>query len=324
MSQQIRIHQVGGPEALRLEKIDVGQPKAGELLLRQTAIGLNFIDIYHRTGLYKLPSYPHGLGMEAAGVIEAVGEGATRFKAGDHVAYCGGPPGAYAEKRVINAKLAVKLPEGISDDQAAAAMLKGLTAHFLLTQTFPVGKGDNVLIHAAAGGVGLLACQMAKHFGATVIGVVGSDKKAPTASANCDHVVVHNEGRLAAEVKKITGGKGVDVVYDSVGKSTFIDSLDSLKKFGMMVSFGNASGPIPPMEPLLLSQKGSLYLTRPTLMHHIEDPVAYASHAAELFQLIGQGYLKVKIGGTYKLSDVQRAHKDLESRKTTGALILQP
>lgn len=325
MSQAIRIHQVGGPETLTLDNVDPGQPKVGELLLRQTAIGLNFIDIYHRTGLYKLPMYPHGLGMEAAGTVEAIGEGVTRFKVGDRVAYCGGTPGAYAQMRVIPAKLAIKLPEGISDQQAAAAMLKGLTAHFLMTKTFPVQKGDTVLIHAVAGGVGLFACQLAKHFGATIIGTVGNEKKATIARQHgCDHVVIYTQEKLVERVKQITNGKGVDVVYDSVGQSTFMDSLDCLKKFGMMVSFGNASGPVPPIEPLLLSQKGSLYLTRPTLLHFIEDPVAYASHAAELLQMISKHEISVKIGGTYKLSDVKRAHSDLESRKTTGALIMTP
>ena len=325
MSQAIRIHETGGPDALVLEEIEPGQPAEGEILLHQTAIGLNFIDIYHRSGLYKLPSYPHGLGLEAAGVVEAVGEGVTRFKPGDRVAYCGGPPGAYAGQRVIPARLAVRIPEGISDQVAAASLLKGLTAHFLLTKTFPVQKGDTVLIHAAAGGVGLIACQLAKHLGATVIGTVGSDKKARLARENgCDHAIVYTREKIVPRVREITGGKGVEVVYDSVGKNTFMDSLDALKKFGMMVSFGNASGPVPAIEPLLLSQKGSLYLTRPTLMHHIEDPIAYAAHAAELFQMIGQGIIKITIGGTYKLADVKRAHMDLEARKTTGALVLHP
>ncbi len=325
MPQVVRIHQPGGPETLTLEEAASARPGPGELLLRQTAIGVNFIDIYHRTGLYKQPSYPAGIGMEASGIVEEAGEGDEHFKPGDRVAYCGGPPGAYAELRIIPARLAVRIPDAVEDKTAAAGLLKGLTAHYLLRVTFPVQPGDTVLIHAAAGGVGLIACQWAKHLGATVIGTVGSDKKAELAKQNgCDHTIVYTREKIVPRVKEITEGKGVSVVYDSVGKATFMDSLDVLRKFGMLVSFGNASGAVPPFDPLLLSQRGSLYVTRPTLLHHIEDPVVYVAHATELFRLIAKGVLKVRIHDTYKLSDARQAHIDLESRRTTGALVLLP
>lgn len=321
MALAIRIHQPGGPEALQLETVELPKPGQGEVLIRQTAVGINFIDVYHRTGLYKL-NYPAGIGLEAAGVVEETGQGVD-LKKGDRVAYCGGPTGSYASERIIAARHLVKIPDGISDEIAAASMLKGLTAHYLLCRTFRVEKGHAVLIHAAAGGVGLIMCQWAKHLGATVIGTVGTDEKAVLAKQNgCDHVIIYTKENIPARVKEITEGRGIEVVYDSVGKATFMDSLDCLKKFGMMVSYGNASGPVPPFEPLLLSSKGSLYFTRPNLMNHIEDTKLYRDYAADLFALIGQGVLKIKIGGQYKLSEARQAHIDLEARKTTGSLLL--
>lgn len=323
MVAAIKIRQPGGPEVLTLEDAPVAAPAPGEVLIRQTAVGVNFVDTYYRTGLYKQPSYPVGIGQEAAGVIEAVGQGVSGFAPGDRVAYCGGPLGAYAAARVIPARFVVRIPDSISDAMAAACMLKGLTAHYLLRLTYKVKAGDTVLIHAAAGGVGLMACQWAKHLGATVIGTVGSDEKAALAATHgCDYPVVYTREHFVEKVKEITGGQGVEVVYDSVGKTTFMDSLDCLKRFGMMVSFGNASGPVPPVEPLLLTQKGSLYLTRPSLMHHLEDEAGYRAHAAELFDLIGRGIIKVTVGAAYSLSEARQAHIDLESRRTTGALIL--
>lgn len=324
MVKTVRIHETGGPDVLKVEDVAIpSQPGPGEILIHQAAIGINYIDIYHRTGLYKLPSYPSGLGLEGAGRVEKVGTGVTNLVPGDRVAYCGGPVGAYAAYRTIPARNVVKIPDNVTDNIAAAVMLKGLTAQFLLRLTFRVQKGDVVLFHAAAGGVGLIACQWAKHVGATVIGTVGHDEKIPLVKENgCDHVINYTKDKVSKKVKDITGGKGVDVVYDSVGKATFMDSLDCLKRFGMMVSFGQASGPIAPIEPTLLSQKGSLYLTRPSLMHHIDDPQAYTENAAELFNLVERGVIKVKIGGTYNLIEAKRAQMDLESRKTTGALIL--
>lgn len=323
MVKAIRIHAPGGPEALVYEDITLPKPGAGEVRVKHTVIGVNFIDIYHRTGLYKLPM-PAGIGLEAAGAVEEAGEGSD-FKSGDRLAYCGGPTGSYASERVIAAKHVVKIPDAISDDIAAAAMLKGLTAHYLLFRTFKVKKGHTILLHAAAGGVGLIMSQWAKHLGATVIGTVGSEEKASLAKKHgCDHTIVYTKENIVARVKEITGGRGVDVVYDSVGKATFMDSLDCLKKFGTMVSFGNASGTIPPFEPLLLSSKGSLYFTRPNLMHHIEDVALYREYAADLFELIGKGILKIAIGGRYKLADAKQAHIDLEARKTTGSLLLMP
>lgn len=325
MAQVVQISQPGGVELLRLTQQEVGAPAAGEVRLRQTAVGINFIDIYHRTGLYALPSYPSGIGLEAAGVVEAVGEGVTRLQPGDRVAYCGGGVGAYAAERLMQESRLVKLPEGISDEVAAACMLKGLTAHYLLRLTYPVRKGDTILIHAAAGGVGLLVCQWAKHLGATVIGTVGSEEKAELARANgCDHAILYRKEDFAARVKALTGGEGVDVVYDSVGADTFLKSLDCIKKFGMLVSFGQSSGAVPPFDPGILSQKGSLYLTRPILMHHIENPDDYQKNAEEMLQMVANGVLKIHIGDRYPLIDAKQAQRDLESRATTGALVLIP
>ena len=324
MAKIIRIHETGGPDVLKIEDAAVPSPGASEVLIHQRAIGVNYIDIYHRTGLYKLMNYPVGLGLEAAGVVEKVGSSVTRVKPGDRVAYCGGPIGAYAEYRCIPARNVIVLPDSITNEQAAAAMLKGLTAHYLTYLTFRVQPGDTVLVHAAAGGVGLIACQMAKHLGATVIGTVSSEEKAVLARDNgCDYPIIYTQDDLVEKVKEYTAGRGVDVVYDSVGKTTFMDSLDCLKQFGMMVSFGQSSGAIAPLDPAILSQKGSLYLTRPTLMDHIENADHYAANAKTLFDLIARKVVNIRIGGLYHLEEVRKAHIDLESRKTTGALILQ-
>ncbi len=324
MGQIVRIHATGGPEVLKVEDAPIIQPGVSEVLIHQRAIGVNYIDIYHRTGLYKLMSYPIGLGMEASGVVEKAGKSVTNVKEGDRVAYCGGPVGAYAEYRTIPARHVIKLPDTISHEQAAAVMLKGLTAHYLTYLTFRIHPGDTVLIHAAAGGVGLIACQMAKHLGATVLGTVSTEEKAILARENgCDYPILYTQEDLVEKVRDITGGKGVDVVYDSVGKTTFNASLDCLKRFGMIVSFGQSSGLIPAFDPQILSQKGSLYLTRPTLMHHIENYDEYTANAETLFELIAKKIVNVRIGGLYHLEEVKQAHIDLESRKTTGALILQ-
>ena len=307
----IRIHQTGGAEVLTPDELPMPSPAKGEVLIRHTAIGINFIDIYHRTGLYKLP-LPSGLGLEGAGVVMDVGEGAGGFAKGDRVAYAGGPLGAYSEYRVIPARWLVKIPDAVSDETAAAVMVKGLTAHYLLFDTYPVQAGDVVVVHAAAGGVGLLMCQWAKALGATVIGTVGSDEKATLAKENgCDFTINYSRENIAARVKEFTAGQGAHVVYDSVGKDTFLPSLDSLKKFGMFVSFGNASGPVPAFDPLLLSQKGSIYMTRPTLMHHIEDEAEYRKGAGTLLKAVAEGKLNVRIGGRYALSDAATAQRDL-------------
>ncbi|HRZ08053.1 MAG TPA: quinone oxidoreductase, partial [Candidatus Competibacteraceae bacterium] len=267
MPKAIRIHQYGGPEALRWEEVEVGDPGPGQLRVRHGAVGLNYIDVYHRTGLYPLPSLPWTLGMEGAGQVEAVGEGVTEFKVGDRVAYASPPVGAYAEARLIAADRVVALPDAIDDRTAAAMMLQGMTAQYLLRRTYRVQPGDAILLHAAAGGVGLIASQWARHLGAIVIGTVGSDEKAELARAHgCHHVVVYSRENFVERVREITGGQGVAVVYDSVGKETFMGSLDCLRPLGMMVSFGNASGPVPPFDPGILAAKGSLFLTRPTLM----------------------------------------------------------
>jgi NADPH:quinone reductase len=325
MAQAIRIHKTGGVEVLSIEDIDIARPGAGEALVRQTAVGINFIDIYHRTGLYPLPSYPAGLGLEAAGVVEQVGEGVHALKTGDRVAYCGGVTGAYASYRVMPAERLVPIPENVSDETAAAVMLKGLTTHYLLRSTFRVQKGDTILIHAAAGGVGLLVCQWAKYLGARVIGTVSTNAKAALAQQHgCDHPIIYTRENVPEKVKEITKGKGVEVVYDSVGRTTFMDSLDCLVPFGMMVSFGQSSGPVLPFDISVLSQKGSLYLSRPTLMHHIVDATIYQQNARELFELVDQNILKVFIGETYALKEAAQAQSDLEARRTTGALVLQP
>ncbi|WP_321882278.1 quinone oxidoreductase family protein [Burkholderia cepacia] len=324
MPKAIRYDQPGGPDVMKWVDVEVGEPKAGEVRIRQHAVGLNYIDVYFRTGLYPQP-LPGGLGMEAAGEVTAVGEGETALKAGDRVAYVGQPPGAYAQERVMPAERLVKLPDGISYDDAASVMLQGLTAHYLLRRTYPVKAGNTILIHAAAGGVGLLVCQWAKALGATVIGTVGSDEKAELAKAHgCDHPIVYTRENFTQRVKEITNGAGVPVVYDSIGKDTYIGSLDCLAPLGYFVSFGNASGPLPAIDSKEFSSRGSLFFTRPTLFSYIAKRADLESAAAELFDVILSGKVKTSINQRYPLAEVGRAHADLESRKTTGSTILVP
>jgi NADPH2:quinone reductase len=324
MTRAIRLHAHGGPEVLKVEDLEVPAPAAGEVRIRQTAIGLNYIDVYGRTGLYPV-SLPAGLGMEAAGVVVEVGPRVRGFAAGDRVAYVHSDPGAYAEERVLPAARLVKLPEGISDRQAAAVMLKGLTAWYLLRRTYRVRKGDPVVIHAAAGGVGLIAVQWAHSLGAEVIAVTGSGEKAELAREHgAHHTILLGRGDLAGRVREITGGKGVPVVYDSIGKDTFFASLDCLRPLGLMVTFGNASGPVPPFAPLELSKRGSLFLTRPTLFHYIGQRAALERGAAELFAVVASGAVRVRIGQTYPLADAALAHRELEARRTTGSTVLVP
>lgn len=324
MTKAIRIHQIGGPEVLRFEDVQVGEPGSGEARIRHTACGVNFIDTYHRTGLYKM-ALPFTLGVEGAGVVEAVGSGVTHVKPGDRVAYAGGPPGGYSEKRILPAERLVRLPEGISDEQGAGMMLKGLTVWYLVRKTYRVQRGETVLWHAAAGGVGLIACQWLRALGVTTIGTVGSDEKAKLAKAHgCDHTIVYTREDFAKRVREITNGAGVPVVYDSVGKDTFAGSLDSLRPRGLMVTFGNASGPTGPIDPLLLSTKGSLFLTRPTLAHYTGTRAELEEGTKELFELVRSGEVKIEIGARYPLSEAARAHRDLESRKTTGSVVLLP
>jgi NADPH2:quinone reductase len=324
MSYAIRIHAHGGPEVMKWEPVDPGEPGRGEALIRQTAIGLNLIDVYERTGLYA-NALPTGLGHEAAGVIEALGPRVRGYAVGDRVAYAHAQPGAYAQHRVLPVDRLVRIPDGVSDRLAAAAMLKGLTAQFLLRRTHRVKKGDTVVIHAAAGGVGLIAAQWARHLGAMVIGVVGSEPKAEIArNHGCHHALVLGSGDLAKKVREITGGRGADVVYDSVGKDTFFASLDCLKPLGLMVSFGNASGPVPPIQPLELAKRGSLFLTRPILFHYVARRIELDRAARELFDVIGRGVVRIEIGQTYALQDVAQAHRDVESRRTIGSTVLIP
>ncbi|MCA8105676.1 quinone oxidoreductase [Burkholderia sp. AU18528] len=324
MPKAIRYDQPGGPDVMKWVDVDVGAPKAGEVRIRQHAVGLNYIDVYFRTGLYPQP-LPGGLGMEAAGEVTAVGDGVTAFKAGDRVAYVGQPPGAYAQERAMPAERLVKLPDGISYDDAASVMLQGLTAHYLLRRTYPVKAGDTILIHAAAGGVGLLVCQWAKALGATVIGTVGSDEKAELAKAHgCDHPIVYTRENFTQRVKEITSGAGVPVVYDSIGKDTYVGSLDCLAPLGYFVSFGNASGPLPPIDSKEFSSRGSLFFTRPTLFSYIAKRADLEAAAAELFDVILSGKVKTSINQRYPLAEVGRAHADLEARKTTGSTILVP
>ena len=325
MSKAIRIHQHGGPEALRWEEIEVGDPGPGQLRIRHGAVGLNYIDVYHRTGLYPLPSLPWTLGMEGAGRVEAVGEGVTEFKVGDRVAYASPPVGAYAEVRLIAADRVVALPDAIDDKTAAAMMLQGMTAQYLLRRTYRVQPGDAILFHAAAGGVGLIAGQWARHLGATVIGTAGSDEKAELARAHGYHqVIVYSRENFTERVREITNGQGVAVVYDSVGKDTFMGSLDCLRPMGMMVSFGNASGPVPPFEAGILAAKGSLYLTRPTLMTYTAKRADLVASAQELFDVVAKGVVKIEVRQTYPLAETAQAHRDLEARKTTGSTVLLP
>jgi NADPH2:quinone reductase len=322
MPNAIRIHQHGGPEVLKWEALDPGRPASGEALVRHEAVGLNYIDVYHRSGLYPLPSLPAVPGLEAAGVVEELGPGVTEVAVGDRVAYAGVPPGAYAEKRCIPAHRLVKLPDGISGLQAAAMMLQGMTARYLLKGCWRVGPGTTLLIHAAAGGVGLIVCQWARHLGATVIGTAGSAAKADLAAAHgCQHPIVYTQEDFVGRVKAITGGRGVDVVYDSVGQATFMKSLDCLRPMGMMVSFGQSSGPIGPLDPSILAQKGSLFLTRPTLLSYTARREELLAHAADLFEVVQSGAVRVEVARTYPLAEASRAHRDLEGRRTTGSSV---
>jgi NADPH2:quinone reductase len=324
MPHAIRIHEYGGPEAMRWESLDTQQPGRGEVLLRQTAVGLNFIDIYERTGLYG-GQLPTGLGREAAGVVEAVGPGVREFKINDRVAYASTTPGAYTDRRVMPASHLVPVPEGVSDRLAAAALLKGMTAQVLLRRTYKVGKGTVVVVHAAAGGVGSILVQWALHLGAQVIAVVGSDAKAATVRAlGCRDVLVQGRDDLAARIKELSGGRGAHVVYDSVGKDTFATSLDSLRPLGLMVSYGNASGPAPAIAPLELARRGSLFLTRPVLFSYVSKRTDLLKSARELFEVIGRGIVRIEIGQTYPMRDVQQAHRDLQDRRTIGSTVLLP
>jgi len=323
MPKAIRFHQPGGPEVLVWEDIKVGDPGPGEVRVRHSAVGVNYIDIYHRTGLYKL-ALPSGIGMEGAGVVEAVGPGVTELKTGDRVGYAS-PIGSYSEVRLAPADRLVRLPDAIAFETAAGMMLKGMTVQYLIKRTFKVQPGMTVLFHAAAGGVGLIACQWLKSLGVTVIGTVGTDAKAALANAHgCDYPIVYTRENFVERVRQITGGKGVPVVYDAVGKDVFAGSIDCLAMFGMYVNFGNASGPLPPVEPLLLSQKGSLFLTRPTLVHYTAKREDLVASANDLFEVVKSGKVKIEIGQRYALKDAAQAHRDLESRKSTGSLMLMP
>jgi len=321
MSHAIRVHETGGPEVLHWEEVEIGEPGPGQVRLRQEAAGLNYIDVYHRTGLYPQP-LPFIPGVEGAGVVERVGPDVTGLKPGDRVAYAG-PIGGYAEERLIDADRIVRLPDSIATEQAASMMLKGMTAHMLLRSVHRVASGETILIHAAAGGVGLIVCQWARAIGATVIGTVGSDEKAQLARAHgCDHPIVYTRQDFVAEVERITGGAKVPVVYDSVGRDTFLKSLDCLAPRGLLVSFGNASGPVDPFPPGLLAQKGSLFLTRPTLFSYIAARTELETAARELFEMVTSGKVEVEVKQRFPLAEAGEAHRSLEARETTGSTIL--
>ena len=323
MPVAIRFYEHGGPEVLRIEDLDPGKPGPGEAQVRHHAIGVNYIDVYDRTGLYPVASLPSGLGREAAGVVTALGRGVRGLKVGERVAYVWPSPGAYCEVRNVPAERLVKVPRGISDEQAAALMLKGLTAQYLIRSTYRVQRGDPILVHAAAGGVGLILCQWARALGAKVIGVVGSEAKAELARRHgCNHVLIAGRDPLVDGVKALTRGEGVAVVYDAVGGDTFMESLDCLRRRGMMVTFGNASGPVPPIAPLELSKRGSLFLTRPTLFSYIGTRAELESAARELFAAVRARKVRVVIGQKYPLRQAADAHRDLEGRRTTGSTVL--
>jgi len=323
MTKAVRFHKTGGPEVLQLDEVQVGEPGQGQARIRHTAIGVNFVDTYQRSGLYPMP-LPATAGNEGAGVVEAVGPGVTSVKAGDRVAYTG-QIGSYCGQRLLPADRLVKIAEGISDEQAASMMLKGMTVHYLIHRTYAVKAGDTVLWHAAAGGVGLIACQWLKALGATVIGTVGSEEKAKLAKAHgADHVINYSTENFVERVKAITGGKGVPVVYDSVGKTTWEGSLDCLRPLGMWVSFGNASGPVPPLNTGILAPKGSLFLTRPTLATYTASRADLEMTSKSLFDIVRSGKVKIEITARYKLADAAQCHRDLEGRKTTGSVILLP
>ena len=320
----IRLHKTGGPDVLTWEDVEVGEPTAGQVLLRQTAIGLNYIDTYHRSGLYPV-SLPSGIGLEGAAIVEKLGPGVSDFKIGDRVAYASAPIGAYAELRLYPADRLVKIPAGISDRQAAGMMLRGMTVEYLIRRTYAAKPGQSVLFHAAAGGVGLIATQWLKHLGVTVIGTAGSPEKMALAKAHgCAHVIDYRKEDVAKRVRELTGGKGVPVVYDSVGKDTFQGSLDSLAPRGMFVSFGNASGPVPAFEPAILAAKGSLFLTRPSLIHYTTTRADLLESANALFEVVTKGVVKIEVNQTHPLRDAAQAHRDLEARKTTGSTVLLP
>ena len=324
MVHAIRIHEQGGPEVMRYEEVAVGVPGPGEARVRHTAIGVNYIDTYHRSGQYKLAP-PSGIGVEAAGVVEAIGPGVTAVAAGDRVAYCSGPLGAYSEARVMPADLLVKLPDGVPDRVAATLMLKGLTVQYLFRQTCKLKAGDTILFHAAAGGVGLIACQWARALGVTMIGTVSSDEKAALATVNgCTHAIVYTRENFVERVKAITNGKGVPVVYDSVGKDTFLSSLDCLQPRGLMVSYGNSSGKVTPFDIGIQSQMGSLYVTRPTLATYTASRPELEATARDVFDVIREGKVKVEIRHTYPVSDAAQVHRDLEGRRTVGSIVMIP
>jgi NADPH2:quinone reductase len=323
MTRAIRIHETGGPEVLQWEEISVGDPGPGQVRLQQTACGLNYIDVYGRSGLYPVGELPAVLGMEAVGKIESIGAGVEGFAIGDRVAY---PMtlGAYAEARLIDASKLVKLPDSISDETAAAMMLKGLTAHYLLHRTYPVKPGDSILVYAAAGGVGLILCQWANHLGANVIGCVGSEEKARLARANgCHHTIMYRDENIPERVRELTDGVGVAAAYDSIGKATFHASLDSLRPFGVLATYGNASGPTEPFDPKILAGKGSLYVTRPTLATHISTRELLQEGAQRLFKAVTDGIVKINVNQTFALADCAEAHRQLEARETTGSTILK-
>lgn len=320
----IKMFKNGGPEVLELIDVELQEPGPNEILIKHQAIGVNYLDIYFREGLYPQP-LPAGMGQEGSGIVEKVGAEVTHLKVGDRVAYAGRPSGSYAQARVMPADIVVKLPDEISFETGAAMMLQGLTAQYLLNDTYPVQKGDTVLFHAAAGGVGTIACQWLKALGATVIGTVGSPEKAAIAKAHgCDHTILYREEDFVARVKEITGGKGVPVVYDSIGKDTFMKSLDCLSPRGMMVTFGNASGPVPPIEVGILAAKGSIKLTRPTLTTYVLNRTMLEKGTADLFQRVISGQVKIEINHRYPLAQAQQAQKDMADRKTTGSIILLP
>jgi NADPH2:quinone reductase len=325
MTQAIIMQATGGPEVLEMKEVELQPPGEGEVRLKHEAIGLNFIDVYHRTGLYPLPELPWTPGMEGAGIVEAVGEGVSEFSVGDRVAYAGIPPGAYALERNIPAHRLVRLPDDIEMQAAAAMMLQGMTVRYLLKGCYVVRAGDTILVHAAAGGVGLMACQWAQAMGATVIGTVGSEDKARLAAAHgCDHPILYRSENFVERVRDITAGDGVHAVYDSIGQTTFMHSLDCLRPMGTMVSFGQSSGPIAPFDISILAAKGSLFLTRPSLMAYTAKREDLLAHAADLFDVVSRKAVTVKVNQTYALADVQQAHRDLEARRTTGSTVLLP
>jgi len=324
MANAVRIYENGGSNVLKYESFDLSAPAEGEVRIKQESVGLNFIDVYQRTGLYPIADFPAIIGLEGAGVVSELGAGVTEFKVGDRIAYAAPPMGAYCDERNMPASQIVKLPDTIEFDTAAAMMLQGMTVQYLIRQTYEVKSGDTVLLHAAAGGIGLIACQWLKHLGATVIGTVGSAEKAELAKANgCTHTILYRDENIAGKVKEITAGKGVPVVYDSIGKDTLESSLDSLQPRGLLVSFGNASGPVDSLNLGILAQKGSLYVTRPTLMTYIAERKNLEKMANDLFEVVQAGVVNIHINQRYKLSDAAQAHDDLEGRKTTGSTVFE-